>query len=106
MVGMFNLGDETTHLVLLNVPAQGMRALLVQDGEPDPRSLAPSDLVSRFFEAYPDYPLTRVGLDPGEGVWFPRADVVHDGWPGAKQDADVVLTIRGEAEESIPESFA
>ena len=68
--------------------------------------LAPSDLVSRFFEAYPNYPLTRVGLDPGEGVWFPRADVVHDGWPGAKQDADVVLTIRGEMEEPIPGSVA
>jgi len=106
MVGTINLGDETTHLVLLNVPAQGMRALLAQDGESDPTSLSPSDLVSRFFEAYPDYPLTRVSLDPGEGVWFPRADVVHDGWPGAKQDADVVLTIRGETEESIPEPSA
>jgi len=105
-MGMINLGDETTHLVLLNVPAQGMRALLAQDGESDPWSLAPSDLVARFFEEYPDYPLTRVSLDPGEGVWFPRDDVVHDGWPGAKQDADVVLTIRGEMEESIPEPFA
>ena len=104
-VGMINLGDETTHLVLLNVPAHGMRTLLAQDGESDPRSLSPSDLVSRFFEAYPDYPLTRVSLDPGEGVWFPGVDVVHDGWPGAKQGADVVLTIRGEMEESIPESF-
>ena len=106
MVGMINLGDETTHLVLLNVPAQGMRALLAPDGEMDPPSLSPSDLVSRFFEAYPDYPLTRVSLDPGEGMWFPGPDVVHDGWPGAKQDADVVLTIRGEMEESIPGSFA
>jgi len=99
MVGVINLGDETTHLVLLNVPAAGMRALIAQEGAPDPRSLSPSDLVSRFFDAYPDYSLTRVSLDPGEGVWFPRADVVHDGWPGAKQDADVVLTIRGEMEE-------
>ena len=105
-MGMINLGDETTHLVLLNVPAQGMRALLAPDGEMDLPSLSPSDLVSRFFEAYPDYPLTRISLDPGEGVWFPRADVVHDGWPGAKQDADVVLTIRGEMEESITGPFA
>jgi hypothetical protein len=100
VVGMINVGDGTTHLVWLNVAAQGMRARLAQDGAPDLPPLSPSDLVSRFFDSYPDYPLTRVSLDPGEGVWFARADVVHDGWPGAKQDADVVLTIRGEMEPS------
>ena len=104
MVGMVNLGDEATHLVLLNLAAHGMRARLARDAEPDLWSLAPSHLTSRFFEAYPHYPLTRVRLDPGEGVWFPQDDLVHDGWPGAKQDADVVLTIRGEVEESMLES--
>ena len=82
-----------------------VRAPFTVGGMPaSPWSLAPSNLASRFFEAYPDYPLTRMSRDPGEGVWFPRDDLVHDGWRSAKQDADVVLNIRGEVKESIPES--
>ena len=98
-VGVINLGDEATHVVLLNLPPRALRALLAREGESDAWSLPPSDLAARFFDARPDYPLTRVRLDAGEGLWFPRADVVHDGWTGAKRDADVVLTIRGELEE-------
>jgi hypothetical protein len=99
-VGVINLGDEATHVVLLNLPARVMRALLAREGAPDAWSLVPSELAARFFEARPAYPLTRVRLDPGEGVWFPRADVVHDGWVGDKRDVDVVLSIRGEMEET------
>jgi hypothetical protein len=95
MVGTINLGDETTHLIVLHLAAQEMRALLAEDGDSESHALSPSDLVSRFFEVYPEYPLMRISLDPGEGMWFPGADVVHDGWPGAKQGPDVVLTIRG-----------
>src|SRR5262245_31696806 len=47
-VGLINLGDEATHLVLLNLPADGMRAHLARDAAPDPWSLTPSDLVSHF----------------------------------------------------------
>ena len=97
---MINLGDEATHLVLLNLPAKRLCALLAEEGEPDPWSLPSSELASRFFAARADYPLTRIRLEEGEGLWFPGADVVHDGWTGAKHDADVVLTIRGEMEES------
>jgi len=99
-VGVINLGDEATHLVLLNLPSQLMRALLAGASEPDPWSLPPAQLAARFFAARPDYPLTRVRLDPRDGLWFPRADIIYDGWAGAKRDVDVVLTIRGELEET------
>ena len=103
-LGTINLGDEATHLVLLNLPSELMRALLARDDEPGVRSLAPSELAARFFDTYPGYPRTRLRLDPGEGLWFPSADIIYDGWVGAKRDVDVVLTIRGEAEEASPES--
>ena len=94
-----NLGDATTHLVLLNLHAEAMRAHLARQGEPTASSLPLPELAARFFEAYPTYPLMRLRLDPGEGLWFPDADVVYDGWTGATPDVDVVLTIRGEALE-------
>jgi hypothetical protein len=91
-----NLGDGTTHLVLLNLPAESMRAHLARQGEPRASSLPLPELAAGFFDAYPTYPLTRLRLDAGEGLWFPDADVVYDGWTGATPDVDVVLTIRGE----------
>jgi len=93
-----NLGDAATHLVLLNLHADAMRAHLVRGGEARAASLPLADLAARFFEEYPSYPLMRLRLDPGEGLWFPDAGIVYDGWTGAAEDIDVVLTIRGALE--------
>jgi hypothetical protein len=89
-----NLGDEATHVVLLNLPAEVMRARLAGGGESAACSLPLEALAVRFFDAFESYPLVRLRLDPGEGLWFPEADVAHDGWTGDKQEVDVVLAIR------------
>ena len=45
-----------------------------------PRDLSPDDLVRSFFEKYPDYPVVKVKLRPGEA--YPhRADAKsHSRW--------------------------
>jgi hypothetical protein len=92
-VAAINLGDEATDVVLLNLQPGAMAEMIGgRAGGAPPLPL--SDLVPRFFEARPAYPLVRIRLDPGEGLWFP-GDVVHDGWTCEKRDLDVVLTICG-----------
>src|SRR5262249_14500955 len=44
--GVINLGDEPTHLVLLNLPAPLMRALLAGEGDRGAWSLRPPDLAA------------------------------------------------------------
>jgi hypothetical protein len=91
-VAAINLGDEATHVVLLNLPPGAMAGLLGADIAP---VLPLAELVPRFFEARAAYPLVRIRLDPGEGLWLPAEDVIHDGWTCEKRDLDIVLTIAG-----------
>jgi len=73
-LAVVNLGDEASHIVMSNLPPPAMA-----DG---------------FFEARSAYPLVRIDLDPGEGLWFPPCGVICDGWTREKRELDVLLTIR------------
>jgi len=101
-VGVINLGDEATHLVLLNLSSDIMRGFLAREGDPTAWCLAPAPLTERFFDACSSYPLVRLRLEPGEGLWFPQTDVVYDGWPGLKREVDIVLTIHGDWSAPTP----
>jgi hypothetical protein len=95
VAGIINLGDEPTHLVLLNLGPAAMAEMLGHRGltapEPGP------DLLPRFFTALATYPLIRVRLEAGDGLWLP-AGIVHDVCTMDKREVDVTLTIRGERE--------
>jgi len=73
-LAVVNLGDEASHIVMSNLP--------------------PPAMADRFFEARSAYPLVRIHLDPGEGLWFPSCDVICDGSTREKRELDVLLTIR------------
>jgi hypothetical protein len=88
LVCAVNLGDEATHLVLLN--------LLLPDLPATPNTVAPAEALANFFSVTPDYPLVRVRLDPGEGLWLPQAGVAYDGDTTGKEDPDMVLTVWSE----------
>lgn len=66
-----NLGDEATHVVMANIVETPLA----------------------FLAANPDYPLLRLRLESGEGLWFPTLAVAHDGDTVGKLDIDAVLTL-------------
>jgi hypothetical protein len=93
--GVINLGDEATHLVLLNLAPPAMAAML---GRRDPGASEPDpDLPGRFFAAFPDYPLIRVRLPAGDGLWLPAAGIVYDTCTLDQREVDVALTVRAVA---------
>jgi hypothetical protein len=71
---------------LLNGPRQFSQVAAVTAGDP----------VGSFLAHFPDYPLVRLVLDPGEGVWLPDADVIYDDDCSGKQDIDVWLILKDE----------
>ena len=72
-LAVFNLGDERTHVVLLNrTGANG---------------------VAEFVARESAYPLVRVYLDAGEGLWFPSPAPAFDGCTVDKADLDVILVL-------------
>lgn len=94
VAGVINLGDEPTHLVLLNLAPAAMAAML---GLPT-GSTAGGNLLDRFCTAMPTYPVIRVRLDAGDGLWLPSLGVAYDVCTLDKREVDVALTIHGEAE--------
>ena len=95
-LGLVNLGDEASFVVLLTSPPTTLAARLDEAGEREAGALSPDGLVKRFFEVFPHEPLLRVCLEPGEGLWLSPYGVVHDGWTRGKRDLDVVLSVREE----------
>jgi hypothetical protein len=93
-LGAVNLGDETTSLVLLNLPAARLQdRLRTAPGAP---GVCPTlgELARRFMTSFPAYPLVRVLLRPGDGYWLPAGGVVSDGYTMDKHEPDVLLLIR------------
>ncbi len=102
-LGLVNLGDEASFVVLLPLPPSTLAARLEAVGESGARALSPDRLVNRYFEVFPREGLLRLRLEPGEGLWLSPRGVVHDGWTRGKGDLDVVLSLRTEVGEESQE---
>lgn len=92
-LGLLNLGDETSSVVLLPLPPATLARRLQREGEAAPAALGPEALARRFFERLPDEPVLCIRLEPGEGLWLSPFGVVHDVPTLGKRDLDVVLCI-------------
>jgi hypothetical protein len=93
-LGAVNLGDEVTSLVLVNLPAARLRDRLRT--APEAPGVCPTlgELARRFLTSFPDYPLVRILLRPGDGYWLPAGGAVTDGYTMDKQEPDVLLLVR------------
>jgi len=92
-LGLVNLGDEPSHVVLLDLPPRTLAARLAAAAD----ELAPTELVARYLRRFPQEPFLRVRLAPGEGLWLSPRGVVHDRYTRGKRDLDVFLSIGGAA---------
>lgn len=92
--GGFNLGDEATSLLFINLPP---RALLAEIGcgpwdRASSRTLA--ELAEQFFTLRPDYPPVLLRIQPGEGFRLPADGLLVAGCTLHKNDPDLVLLVR------------
>lgn len=88
-IAIFNLGDEFAHLVVLNLGLHALRARLdVDDATPA------DEMLATFYVRQPAYPLVRVRLDPGEGLWLSSPPPALDGWTVGKTDLDAILVLQ------------
>jgi len=87
-IAVINLGDERTHVVVLNLGIATLRVRLGASEGSDARVL------DTFLMRESGYPLIRVNLDPGEGLWFPSPPPAFDGWTIGKDDLDVMLVLQ------------
>lgn len=101
-IARVNLGDERSAMIFLNLGRRRISEMLGTESATDSASdgavqpLASDDLVRRFLARFPEYPLLRVLLEPGEGVWLPCKDVICDVDRTGKEDLDVWLVLKDE----------
>ena len=94
LVAMINLGDEASHVVLLNLPPPAMAVMLAVEGRTATAHPSAAALCAAFFASLPEYPLVQVRLDPGDGLWLPDGPVVCDGYTQEKREIDIVMNIQ------------
>jgi len=96
-----NIGQETRDVVFVNLSAQ--RMVEMTKHHLTPREIArvgqlvkeknASRFVAFFIECFPNYPVIRISLDPGEGYIMPVNNILHNGYPLDKSVVDVNLQI-------------
>lgn len=84
-----NLGAEERYLLYINLTIGDILNFLnIQD------ECSIDSVVARFFNRYPDYPVIRLKINPGEAYIAPTQNLIHDGI-GARNNVDLHLTICG-----------
>jgi len=96
VIARINLGDERTSLIFVNLRSSRIAELLAGRlcSADSASSAQEGDQARSFLAHFPTYPLVRLVLEPGEGVWLPDADVIYDDGRSGKSDIEVWLIVR------------
>ena len=88
-----NLGPVDRHFIFLNQTASGMVAMLERANlyvAPDVGAIG-----AAFMLAFPEYPIVRLRLRPGEAYVAPTENILHDGSSAGIMETNRYLSIRG-----------
>lgn len=96
-----NLGLEDRFLLFVNLSLIDMMRLTQMDSLSSQRS--PIAIRHDFLTKYPDYPVIKLRILPGEAYIAPTENMIHDGCTIGKQFFDITLTIRGHI--NLPSHF-
>ena len=96
---ILNVGCETRHLIFINLRL----AKIVADGltglDPNRVDAFASNyrgagiLGAAFIEAFPNYPIVRVPMAPGQGYVAPTTSILHDGDLRGMKQSDIILLL-------------
>ena len=85
-----NVGIQPRYLIFANL---SIKKLLNKISKNKKKNFYP--FVMKFFNKYPDYPLFRLKILPGEAYIAPTENMIHDGSTLGQEFLDFHLTMRG-----------
>jgi hypothetical protein len=88
-----NLGPSDRYFIFLNQTASGMAAILEREGLRVARDVRAIGLA--FMSAFPDYPIVRIRLRPGDAYIAPTENILHDGTSFEVAEENHYLSLRG-----------
>lgn len=91
-----NIGIEPRFLIFINLPLQLAAQILEQHyPEDDRRHRVGIGLRTAFMSNFPDYPVIKLRVEPGEAYIAPTENVIHDGCTLNQTFIDAQFNIRG-----------
>jgi hypothetical protein len=93
-----NIGEEDRFFLFCNVTVTTIVmivAILLGLNETNWSYISSSALIRHFFDLFPNYPVIRVRLAPGEFYIAPPENIIHDATTMGKEKPDVALTALG-----------
>jgi len=91
-----NLSREVRSLLFVNLELEQLKGALPVQGIPRGRFDSATDLARAFLRAFPEYPVLRLLLQPGEAYLAPVQNMVHDGCTLDMRAADWTVRAFGE----------
>ena len=88
-----NLGPVDRHFIFLNQTASGMAAMLERANVRVARDVLA--IGAAFMSTFPEYPIVRLRLRPGEAYVAPTENILHDGSSAGVPQTNHYLSIRG-----------
>jgi hypothetical protein len=91
-----NVGQDDRYFLFLPISLMAIASVLSRVIGPDwkvPRRH--TDIARQFMEQFPDTPVIRCRLAPGEAYIAPTENLVHDGSSVGQSDIDELFTLRG-----------
>jgi hypothetical protein len=91
-----NLGVEDRYFLFINLTMMNMfQALGLSDPQDIYRHYRAVTLGDEFMQSYPDYPVVRLTVAPGEAYIAPTDNIIHDATSEGKQYSDISLHLLG-----------
>lgn len=96
-----NIGTEARYLLFVDLPLQDMDSALREAGIPDPRSdmwmerHVSSPMGLAFMEVFPEYPVLRLRVEPGEGYIATTENMLHDASTLGMRSWDLLASVFG-----------
>jgi len=88
-----NLGREPRYFLFWNLTVMRMLALVgLREGD---EGLMTRNLAHRFFDLFPDYPVARLTLNPGEAYIAPTELIAHDATTVGRTELDINTAMLG-----------
>ena len=90
-----NLGSEPRYLLFINLSIDQLYRLVSEtDGNVLSKTSGSSRICRAFMQLFPNYPVVKLRVNPGEAYIAPTEHITHDGCTEGTNNLDVFFTLR------------
>ncbi|MGA9382298.1 MAG: hypothetical protein WBV73_26350 [Phormidium sp.] len=92
---LINFGSEPRYFLFINLSIQQLYSLVLEiDGNAVSKTSGSSRICMAFMQFFPNYPVVKLRVDPGEAYIAPTEHITHDGCTEGTNSLDVFFTLR------------